>query len=635
MRWIRFIPLMFCVLSGFCQQRLFSQSSAGNIYYVSPSGSDGNPGSITAPWKTVQKAVTSVNPGDTIYAREGTYDETVNINKSGLEGSPITLAGYPGETAVLDGGTSPAIQDNGNHEYWVIDHLTLQSQNTYTTMIGWWHNPPSNYWIIRNNHIYGSNILSGHYNIFENNDIDGTGYSQGGAGLQDIQEVSYQNTFRNNYIHDFTTRNGRGIWLQGHSHDDILVGNVIKNISGSLGQCIDSDGHSDIEWGHIIRNNTLTNCGYIGIQLENTWVSVIENNTLNTGVQGEAGIVVINYGDGMCKVGGSDNQYGDTNGDGDCKGDLTENIIQQNIIINAGNMGGIVSYDAGGVHVWNNLLAGSDSVGLWLDSYPYTRNWDVRGNIFFNNNYAEISASNLASLSQDDYNDLYHFGLAKVYRQRMDGSTLTLDQYRTRTGQAQHSINADPLFVNSADGNYHLEINSPAKDSSTPLNLPFDFDNIPRPQGNAFDMGVYEVPFYSLETTSLAKKDEIVLITIKFPNAGKLVKINATLPDQLDYISYSTNCPGQVTNDASRKVAYTSNLPDSLNCYLQLSTKVNTDLPSWNMLTVVIDNGTSNPQSLSRGMIFNGSSSYVPIVDREQNSTLKGYKLINKYSKRQ
>jgi hypothetical protein len=308
MRWIRFIALMFCFLSGFCQQRLFSQTSVVNIYYVSPSGSDSNPGSITAPWKTVQKAVNSVNPGDIIYAREGIYLEAVNINKSGLEGSPITLAGYSGETAVLDGGTSPAIQDNGNHAYWIIENLTLQSQNTYTTMIGWWHNPPSNYWIIRNNHIYGGNILSGHDNLFENNDIDGTGYSGGGAGLQDIQEVSYQNTFRNNYIHDFTARNGRGIWLEGHSHDDILAGNTIKNISGSLGQCIDSDGHSDIEWGHIIRNNTLINCGYIGIQLENTWVAVIENNTLNTGVQGEAGIVVINYGDGMCKVGGPDNQ---------------------------------------------------------------------------------------------------------------------------------------------------------------------------------------------------------------------------------------------------------------------------------------------------------------------------------------
>ena len=54
-------------------------SSSGNTYYVSTTGSDSNPGTQSQPWRTVQKAVDTVQAGDTVFIAAGTYVEKVVI----------------------------------------------------------------------------------------------------------------------------------------------------------------------------------------------------------------------------------------------------------------------------------------------------------------------------------------------------------------------------------------------------------------------------------------------------------------------------------------------------------------------------------------------------------------------------
>ena len=79
---------------------------ATTTYYVSPSGTNTNPGTITQPFATLQKAVDLANPGDTIYMRGGTYmhtDSQVQTSRSGSSSNYITVANYPGETPILDG----------------------------------------------------------------------------------------------------------------------------------------------------------------------------------------------------------------------------------------------------------------------------------------------------------------------------------------------------------------------------------------------------------------------------------------------------------------------------------------------------------------------------------------------------
>ena len=70
---------------------------------MSKSGSDGNSGSFTAPWLTIQHAANSVTAGATVYVEAGVYNESVNFPASGTASNAITFTNYPGQTAVIDG----------------------------------------------------------------------------------------------------------------------------------------------------------------------------------------------------------------------------------------------------------------------------------------------------------------------------------------------------------------------------------------------------------------------------------------------------------------------------------------------------------------------------------------------------
>lgn len=75
--------------------------------YVSPTGSNGNPGTFALPWQTVRYGANRLDPGDTLYVRGGTYAEVVLVNKSGTAAAPITITNYPNEVPVIDGRTIP------------------------------------------------------------------------------------------------------------------------------------------------------------------------------------------------------------------------------------------------------------------------------------------------------------------------------------------------------------------------------------------------------------------------------------------------------------------------------------------------------------------------------------------------
>lgn len=67
-------------------------------------GDDNQAGSQANPWKTLSHAVSQVRPGETIYLRGGTFYEHVRVAVRGTREKPVTIRGYPGELAVIDGG---------------------------------------------------------------------------------------------------------------------------------------------------------------------------------------------------------------------------------------------------------------------------------------------------------------------------------------------------------------------------------------------------------------------------------------------------------------------------------------------------------------------------------------------------
>jgi len=87
--------ILIATLSGFC---------IGSTYFVSSNGNDSNPGTVTNPFLTIQKAADTMIAGDICYIRQGSYHETIIMDDNdGSDGSTIIFSAYDGERVVLDG----------------------------------------------------------------------------------------------------------------------------------------------------------------------------------------------------------------------------------------------------------------------------------------------------------------------------------------------------------------------------------------------------------------------------------------------------------------------------------------------------------------------------------------------------
>jgi parallel beta-helix repeat protein len=90
---IMFAPLCFCFVMP-------QSASPAATYYVDTDHSaarDNNPGTEAQPFKTIEKAVSSLQPGDTVYIKAGTYREGVILRRSGTPARPIKIMAYPGD----------------------------------------------------------------------------------------------------------------------------------------------------------------------------------------------------------------------------------------------------------------------------------------------------------------------------------------------------------------------------------------------------------------------------------------------------------------------------------------------------------------------------------------------------------
>lgn len=81
-----------------------SMTAHAAIYFVATTGNDSNPGTEETPWRTVAYAAPKLVAGDTLYLKNGTYNEKaiVRIRNSGTSSAPIRLMAYPGHTPIID-----------------------------------------------------------------------------------------------------------------------------------------------------------------------------------------------------------------------------------------------------------------------------------------------------------------------------------------------------------------------------------------------------------------------------------------------------------------------------------------------------------------------------------------------------
>jgi hypothetical protein len=172
--------------------------AAGGEYFVATDGNDNNPGTFSQPWRTIDKANRTLQAGDTVYIRQGIYEEIIEPFNTGTIGNKITYTNYQDEEVILRGepdaapvitiGWSIHSSGSGGKSYIVIDGFTIrhvipsdQMPENDTVGIRIW-GETTHHIEVRNNKIYGDpqvprqhgiSIGKSSDNIIENNYIDG------------------------------------------------------------------------------------------------------------------------------------------------------------------------------------------------------------------------------------------------------------------------------------------------------------------------------------------------------------------------------------------------------------------------------------------------------------------------------
>jgi hypothetical protein len=102
--------------------------------YASPSGSDSAPGTLAAPFKTAQRLVSVLQPGETGCLRQGNYGPTgtyvFSMVRGGTASAPITVTSYPGEHATIQGITQVPAGDN----YVTLSNMTFEGSGEMNTV---------------------------------------------------------------------------------------------------------------------------------------------------------------------------------------------------------------------------------------------------------------------------------------------------------------------------------------------------------------------------------------------------------------------------------------------------------------------------------------------------------------------
>src|SRR2546428_1293661 len=121
----------------------------GNIYFASPAGSDTNPGTFAAPFRTPVKGKNALTPGDTLYLMDGIntsaiddFSAVLNLRSSGAPGLPKAIVAYPGASVTLGSDATPQrailAPDVVGKPWtdWVIAGLTLRANDAALEMVG-------------------------------------------------------------------------------------------------------------------------------------------------------------------------------------------------------------------------------------------------------------------------------------------------------------------------------------------------------------------------------------------------------------------------------------------------------------------------------------------------------------------
>ena len=220
-------------VNGLSSNPLPFSVTAGNIYFVSTSGSDNNPGSFASPWGTLLNARNVMQPGDIAYAMDGVsqssddgtgWDSAFLLSGGGqgnwcsASGLPRALVAYPGATVTI-GNPTGDLPDFGLR--------TSDCQGNYVFAgIGFRGQAPAQAGSGANYRFIASDITCP--------------YTQGGGGGACFETSQASDIyFYGNHVYNAGTANAsalfQGVYFSTDSNDVDMGWNLVENVHGCRG----------------------------------------------------------------------------------------------------------------------------------------------------------------------------------------------------------------------------------------------------------------------------------------------------------------------------------------------------------------------------------------------------------------
>lgn len=474
-------------------------------YYVATGGNDAWPGTLGQPWKTIQKAANTLDPGDTVLVRGGVYGGPVTVNVSGSASAGyVTLANYPGETPVVDAlGITPPPGETGlflvaGRHHLVIRGFELRNYKTAdVTRI------PAGVFVAGTSHhieIRGNNV---HHIENTGGTVSDSGNAFGiavyGTQPQPITDLIVDG----NEVHHCKLGSSESVTVNGNvttfqvTHNRVHDNNNIGiDFIGFEGTC--SDPTQDQARDGVCRDNVVWNISSYGNQAYGNEYSA-------------AGI----YCDGATRV------------------TIERNVVYQcdfGFELASEHPGKATSH----ITLRDNFAYWNRAAGVSLGGYNDTstgncENCVVRNNTFFRNdslrqgcgemqfqyrclnnsvlqNIFVANAQNLmlSNPGTGNVGNVFNWNLyycpsgTNAGQWEWSGTTRTgFAAWKSAGGQDANSIFADPKFVNPTAPDLHLTPASPAVDAADPSAVPapgeLDVDGGARKVGPRMDIGADEL----------------------------------------------------------------------------------------------------------------------------------------------
>ncbi|WNM58127.1 right-handed parallel beta-helix repeat-containing protein [Candidatus Nitrospira allomarina] len=345
-RWVMKV-FLFCIL---VMGSHVSEAKASNYYVAASNGNDGNRGTLQEPFRTLERGVSVLIPGDTLFVRGGTYLGSHNLAKIPNGNSweqTVSIKRYASEKVVITAARdrSALYFADGSH-YVIVEGFVFDARGGAN---GIQTGHRSHHIRILNSEIMNANsngILTG-----ISNDIEFIGLK----------------------IHDngVTPARGHGIYLDGNK---ILVKDCSIYRNGGWGVHMYSSSNQPSN--NMITNNRIYDNARFG---KGPGVGVYggtNNSVINNVIWGNIMGVEVNYGASNSKV--FNNTVHANSSYGIWLGSTSrDSLIKNNIASLNGGNGIIITKGSGSSQVFNNLVAATNSgTGLadWEDKASYKGN---------------------------------------------------------------------------------------------------------------------------------------------------------------------------------------------------------------------------------------------------------------------